>query len=304
MSDESQDPDVERVLTAHARPLGGITIQRALPQAGCRAVGPFVFLDHAGPVDVPPGVDNDVRPHPHIGLSTISHLYEGEIVHRDSTGVVQTIRPGELNVMTAGAGIVHSERAPEMRRFAGGRAHGLQLWVALPAANEDDPPSFAHHARDALPSFERDGVRGRVLLGAAFGVVSPASTPSRPLLVELSMDAGARIDLPDEVDDVGVYVVDGELTRREGASARTHQLVVRRVGRSLALQARAPTRAVILGGAHLDGAPSRNPRHIEWNFVASTRERIEAAKRRWRAREFPTIQGDSEERIPLPDELA
>ena len=199
MSETSSHPDVERVLHALAREVGGAPVARALPQAGCRAVGPFVFLDHFGPEDVAPGVSTDVRPHPHIGLSTVTYLFEGEIVHRDSLGVVQTIEPGEINVMTSGAGIVHSERASPERRQRGGRTHGLQFWVALPAANEDDAPSFEHHGAGAFPEINVSnvsdvsdvsdasdvseetgasagpGVRGRVLLGESYGARSPGA---------------------------------------------------------------------------------------------------------------------------------
>jgi redox-sensitive bicupin YhaK (pirin superfamily) len=303
--ERSDDDPIERVIQPHARVLDGAPVARVLPTMGCRAVGPIVFLDHFGPNLLPAGTGMDVRPHPHIGLSTVSYLFAGEIVHRDSLGSVATIVPGAIDVMTAGAGIVHSERSSDRARQEGGTMHGLQFWVAVPEANEDDAPSFAHHAPSEIPERAIEGGRVRVLLGAAFGLVSPASSPSSPVVVELWLDAGARLEIPREIEDAGAYVIEGALSRADVVADErfsSHTLVVRRPGASLTLRALAPSHVFLFGGPRLEGRLARDPRRIEWNFVATTKERIEAAKRRWRRREFPTIPGDDQERIPLPGE--
>ena len=292
---------IERVVVPQRREVGGLHVARVLPAIGCRAVGPFVFLDHLGPTELAPGVGFDVRPHPHIGLSTVSYLFAGEIVHRDSLGSVVTVVPGAIDVMTANGGIVHSERATDRLRRDGGPMHSLQFWVAVPAADEDASPSFAHHAAVEIPERALDGARVRVLLGDAFGLRSPARTASAPVMVEVRLEAGASIELSAAIEDAAVYVVDGTLEHGDARfGART--LVVRTPRSSLTLRATEPTHAMLFGGPRLEGQTTRDPRHIEWNFVATTRERIEAAKRRWRRREFPTIPDDDRERIPLPGE--
>lgn len=296
---------IERVITPQSRDLDGMKLARVLPTMGCRAVGPIVFLDHLGPATLAPGVGFDVRPHPHIGLSTVSYVFEGEIVHRDSLGFVATIVPGAIDVMTAGAGIVHSERSTDRVRREGTTMHMLQFWVAMPAANEDDAPSFAHHAPSEIPERAIEGGRVRVLLGSAFGLVSPASTASRPVVVELRLDAGARLEVPREIEDAGVYVIEGAIADAGRADAATHgarTLIVRTPGAALTICALEPSHVFLFGGPRLEGQVSRDPRRIEWNFVATTQERIEAAKHRWRRREFPTIPDDDQERIPLPGE--
>lgn len=293
------DDPIERVITPRLRDLDGSKVMRVLPAVGCRAIGPFVFLDHAGPSEVPPGVGFDVRPHPHIGLSTVSYLLSGEVVHRDSLGSVATIVPGAIDVMNAGRGIVHSERATDRLRREGGTLHLLQFWIALPTANEDDAPSFAHHAPSALPERAFEGGRARGLLGRALGLASPATTPSQPVLVELWLDAGAVLDLPSEIEDAGVYVLDGEID----AEARTiapRTLLVRRPGARLSLRATTRSHLFLFGGPRLEGQTSRDPRVLDWNFVATTRERIEDAKRRWRQHAFPLVPGDEVERVELP----
>jgi redox-sensitive bicupin YhaK (pirin superfamily) len=292
---------IERIVTPHAIVIDGMPVARALPAIGCRAVGPFVFLDHLGPAVLAPGVGFDVRPHPHIGLSTVSYLFEGEIVHRDSLGSVATIVPGAIDVMTANGGIVHSERSSDRVRTSGGPIHALQLWVAVPARDEDARPSFTHHAPDEIPERAIDGGRARVLLGDALGLRSPARTASAPVLVELRLDAGATIDLPMEVEDLAIYVIEGALDA-DGTAIDPRHLCVRTPGAALRVRAQVPTHCIMLGGPRLEGLTTRDPRHIEWNFVATSRERIEAAKRRWRRREFDSIPGDDIEWIPLPGE--
>lgn len=292
---------IERVITPHARELDGMKLARVLPTMGCRAVGPIVFLDHLGPARLPPGKGFDVRPHPHVGLSTVSYLFEGEIVHRDSLGSVATIVPGAIDVMTAGSGIVHSERSTDRARREGATMHMLQFWVAMPAANEDDAPSFVHHAASEIPEVAFAGGRARVLLGQALGVASPASTKSQPVVVELFLDAGATFEVPTQIDDAALYVISGAIAAGEERVA-PHTMIVRTPGAALAVRATEASHVFLIGGPRLEGQTTRDPRHLEWNFVATTKERIEAAKHRWRHRQFPTIPGDDQERIPLPGE--
>jgi redox-sensitive bicupin YhaK (pirin superfamily) len=295
------DP-IELVVLAHVNALESFAVSRALPHAKCRAVGPVVFLDHIGG-ELAPGQGFDVRPHPHIGLSTVTYLIEGEFVHRDSLGYVQTIRPGAINLMSSGAGITHSERTSPEARARGGRLHGVQLWVAMPAAHEDDAPSFAHHPEETIPRITFAGGRARILLGETLGMRSPAATESMPVIAEIMLDRDASFAVPSDIEDAALYVIEGAIGHAEERfEART--LVVRRPGASLSLRALEETRLLLVGGPRLEGQTSRDPRVIEWNFVATTKERITRAKDRWRAREFPVIPGDSDERIPLPDERA
>jgi len=300
-------PDLELLFTAKTHDLGdGLVVGRALPQAGCRAVGPVVFLDHMGPSDIAAGKGFDVRPHPHIGLATVTYLFEGEIVHRDSLGFVQPIRPGAVNVMVAGKGIVHSERASDQTRREGGHLHGIQLWIALPTHDEECDPSFVHHASATLPSTEITTPEGavarvRVLLGEAWGVRSPAVVSSRPFFAIAELNRGARLEVPRAIDDVAIYLASGGITI-DDVAITPRQLAVRAEDRAMSFVATEPSRVVLVGGPHLEGVRSRNPRHLEWNFVSSSKERLEDAKRRWVARAFPTIPGDDQERIPLPGE--
>lgn len=301
--------DAALELTLHARrhDLGdGMVVARALPQAACRAVGPVVFLDHMGPSDLAAGKGFDVRPHPHVGLATFTYLFEGEIVHRDSLGYVQTIRPGAVNVMIAGGGIVHSERASDETRRDGGRLHGIQLWIALPRVDEACAPSFVHHPEERFETRELGGAAVRVLLGEAYGVRSPVEVSSRPFFAACELEPGARLEAPSDIDDLAVYVVEGAISAGSEPLGPL-ELAVRASGRPLVIEARERSRVVLVGGAHLDGvSPSergdRSPRLLEWNFVSSTREGLEDAKRRWVRRAFPTIPGDDRERIPLPGE--
>ena len=280
---------IDLVIEGRPRDVGTLTVARILPSPRRRMVGPFIFVDHMGPVTLAPGVGFDVRPHPHIGLSTVTYFLAGENVHRDSLGSVQVNRPGDLNLMTAGRGVVHSERADAAFRATGGLMHGIQIWLALPDANEDDAPSFEHHPAATLPAIEH----GRVLLGTGFGARSPVHHPSEPLLVELELAAGTAVDLPADVEERALFVIEGELCVGSEALGANKLCVLR--GRAVARAVAAiPTRALLLGG------PALGPRFIEWNFVASTRERIERARDAWRARQFPSIPGDDREFIPWP----
>jgi redox-sensitive bicupin YhaK (pirin superfamily) len=255
-----------------------------------------------GPSTLPPNTGFDVRPHPHIGLATVTYLFDGEIVHRDSLGVRQSIEPGAVNLMIAGAGITHSERASDALRTLGGKIHGVQLWVALEREHEACEPSFAHYPARAMPSLDRGDTRIRVLLGEAYGARSPAQVSSRALLVDARLKRGARLTLPENVQDVAFFVVDGEVYVDDRSFER-EALGVRAIGARLEFIARTgDAHVVIVGGDYLDGRYERSPRLMEWNFVASTRERIDDAKRRWVAREFPRVPGDEHERIPLPGE--
>ena len=287
---------VDLVIQGRPRDLGTIVVARILPAPRRRMVGPFIFVDHMGPVELPAGVGFDVRPHPHIGLSTVTYLLAGENVHRDSISTVQVNRAHDLNIMTAGRGVVHSERAEPGFRASGGLMHGVQIWLALPDANEDDAPSFEHHPAATLPAITpAPGARGHVLLGGLYGAASPVRHPSRPVLVDLQLDPGASVDVPgDAADERGVLVIEGE-AELGGEALGTDHLAVLAAGAPARVTARQPTRLLVLGG------PPVGPRLIEWNFVASTRERIDAASAAWRAQTFPKIPTDHDEYIPLPE---
>ena len=283
------------LLKPHTRDLGDFTVRRVLPGFPRRTVGPFIFLDHMGPVALPPGKGADVRPHPHIGLATVTYLFEGEIVHRDSLGSVQSIAPGDVNWMTAGRGIVHSERtAPELRS-TGSRMHGIQTWVALPQSSELAAPDFHHHPQATLPRVSAAGAELRVIAGTAFGERSPVAVFSPTLYVAAEMEAGAVLELDAEHEERGVYAVEGDISVAGTPVPRQHLAVIE--GReTVTVRAATRARAMLLGGARLDGE-----RFIWWNFVASSRERIDEAKQRWREQRFPRIPGETEF-IPLPDQ--
>lgn len=282
------------VITAKAKDVGGFDVRRALPTAQLRAVGPFVFLDQMGPARIAAGKGLDVRPHPHIGLSTMTYLYQGEIMHRDSLGTVQAIQPGAVNWMTAGRGIVHSERSPQSARTGEHALFGLQFWVALPRTHEEVEPSFLHLGSGALPAFSDAGVEGRVIAGEMAGRQSPLAAPHPMICVDFALRAGARVALPSLWPEQAVYVSAGAV---ELGSQRLSegQLAVLSPGAETLAIAVAASRMMLLGGAPLDG-----PRHIWWNFVSSTAERIEQAKEDWRQGRFAPVPGESEF-IPLPE---
>lgn len=287
------DPRVEMVVVARNRALGALSVRRVLPYARRRSVGPFVFVDHFGPQVIPAGAPADVRPHPHIGLATVTYLFEGEMVHRDSLGVVQAIVPGDLNLMTAGRGIVHSERLPPALRHRDHRSHGVQTWLALPAPHEDDPPAFAHHPREAFPTFFVDGGEAKLLIGQAWGHRSPVVFPAETLYAEVELVERGQLPLP-QSPERGVYVIDGVLRCGE-VEATTGELMIFAPGAEVVLDAVTSAHLLVLGGAPVDG-----PRYMWWNFVATSRERIEAAKERWKTRQFEPIPGDHEDWTPLP----
>jgi redox-sensitive bicupin YhaK (pirin superfamily) len=288
------DQPAHKIIEPRLHDLGGFGVRRVLPHLEARHVGPFVFFDHIGPAAFPPGQGIDVRPHPHIGLATVTYLFEGAIEHRDSLGFVQVIRPGDVNWMTAGRGIVHSERTPAPERAGGHGLHGIQVWVALPRDAEETAPSFHHHCAGTLPLFEREGVSLRLVLGTAYGHDSPVRTFSDMFYLGAEFPAGASLRLPPEHAERGVYVAAGTLAV-DGIELPAQHLAVLAPGKDVELRASDWVQAILFGGASLDGE-----RHLWWNFVSSSRERIEQAKRDWVESRFGTVPGDAEF-IPLPD---
>jgi redox-sensitive bicupin YhaK (pirin superfamily) len=298
MSNEEFDSNLETVVVPRTHDLGdGFNVRRALPHKDRRMVGPFVFLDQMGPHVFSPGRGIDVRPHPHIGLSTVTYLLSGEISHRDSLGTVQDIKPGEVNWMTAGSGIVHSERTGPSVRASGSTLSGLQCWVALPKAKEEKDPAFTHIGADALPTLEGDGVSARIIAGAYFGKRSPVPAESPMFYVDLVLQPGARLTLPAEYPEQAAYVVEGALDLGRDGVFEAGQLVVFKPGASFTVGAANDriARLMLLGGEPMDG-----PRYLTWNFVSSSEDRIEQAKEDWRAMRFAEVPGETEF-IPLPD---
>jgi redox-sensitive bicupin YhaK (pirin superfamily) len=287
---------VAQVLEGRPRDLGGFGVRRVLPAGGLQTVGPFIFFDHMGPAVFAAGSGVDVRPHPHIGLATVTYLFAGEFMHRDSLGSAQLIRPGDVNWMVAGSGIVHSERTPaEARHAIGGAAiHGIQTWVALPQSHEACAPAFEHHHAQALPEIRHEGAVLRLIAGEAWERRAPASVFSPMFYLDGSLEAGATVDLPDGYAERAAYVAEGEIDAG-GTRHGVGRMIVFAPGESTSIRALVVSRVMLLGGAPLDG-----PRYIWWNFVSSSRDRIEQAKRDWRDGRFAPVPGD-DERIPLPE---
>jgi len=285
---------LDLVIDKRQRDLGGFEVGRVLPFAKRRMVGPFIFLDHMGPVEFARGLSKsaDVRPHPHIGLSTVTYLLDGEIMHRDSVGSEQAIRPGEVNWMTAGRGITHSERF-EKARVSGDRVHGLQAWVALPKEDEETEPRFAHHGPDDLPTYEGGGLRARLLAGAAFGAEAKVKTHSPLFYVHWSLAADAKAQLPAEYPERAAYVVEGEV-EVAGQTFSGGQMLVFKPGQPVLFTASTPSAVMLLGGEPV------GERFIDWNFVSSSKERIEQAKADWRAGRMKLPDNDHDEFVPLP----
>ena len=287
---------VARLLEGRPRDLGGFNVRRVLPAGRQQTVGPFIFFDHMGPATFSDGGGVDVRPHPHIGLATVTYLFAGEFMHRDSLGTAQLIRPGDVNWMVAGRGIVHSERTPaEARRVAGGAAiHGIQTWVALPKDLEEIEPSFEHHPAPTLPEIRAPGVTMRLIAGAAFGQCAPTSVYSPMFYLAATLEPGAAVELPGEYAERAAYVVEGEV-EVAGERHGVGRMVLFEADVPASVRALTPATLMLLGGAPLDG-----PRHIWWNFVSSSLDRIERAKLDWHEQRFAAVPGD-DERIPLPD---
>ncbi|MBC7995363.1 MAG: pirin family protein [Rhizobacter sp.] len=280
-------------LTPHSKDLGGgFTVRRLLPSAQRQAVGPFLFFDHFGPITAQPSDNHDVRPHPHIGLATVTYLFEGAMMHRDSTGVTQRIEPGAINWMTAGRGIVHSERTPDDLRSTTRRSHGLQLWAALPAAHEEDAPSFSHTPAGAIPSVQVQGVPVRVLIGSAFGLSSPVPTLSPTLYIDMALPVGGALTVPNSAPERALYSIDNAFTL-DGEPVPAGVMVVLPEGHEPALRAEQGARVMLIGGEPL------GHRFMWWNFVSSRKERIVQAGDDWAAQRFERVPGETEF-IPLP----
>jgi redox-sensitive bicupin YhaK (pirin superfamily) len=283
---------IAQSIAGRSRDLGGFSVSRVLPAPERRSLGPFVFFDEMGPADFAPGAGIDVRPHPHIGLSTVTYLFDGGLTHRDSLGTVIDIAPGAVNWMTAGRGIAHSERSPTALRDAGHHMHGIQSWVALPVDHAEIAPAFVHHPASTLPVVELPGMRAVVIAGTMWEAASPVEFPHPIIYAEVRMAAGATLDLPAAWGERGVYPVSGSGSI-DGAALTPGTLAVVGPGDAI-LTAHTSLHAMILGGA-----PFPEARHIEWNFVSHSLDRIEAAKADWRAGRFPTVPGETEF-IPLP----
>ncbi len=303
---EPQCPDagnldaIETVIIPRARDLGGFEVRRALPAPRRQMVGPFIFFDQAGPAEFLTGQGIDVRPHPHIGLGTVTYLYKGEFEHRDSLGTHQMIYPGEVNWMVAGQGVTHSERTSEATRKGESSLFGIQTWIALPESHEDVAPSFEHHGKEALPMLEGEGKQVRLILGTAWGERAPVTMHSETFYADVVLQPGAKLPLPDDHEDRGVYITQGSI-EIAGDTFEAGRMMVFRPGDAITVTAGTQgARLMALGGETMNG-----PRHIWWNFVASSKERIEEAKAAWAAGDwqqgrFQLPPGDDQEFIPLP----
>lgn len=283
---------IELIIQPRNKDLGGFSVRRALPNAQRRMVGPWLFFDHMGPAEFPAGKGINVRPHPHVNLATVTYLFEGEILHRDSLGSLQTIRPGDINLMVAGRGIVHSERERPEVTAQPHRLHGLQLWLALPEADEEIEPAFYHYPGAEIPAVTVAGVPVRVMMGSAYGLTSPVQTFADTLYVEAYLQAGQTLVLPD-AEERAVYVASGKLKARD-TEMPEHSLAILGDLPSVVVEAASESRIAIIGGERM------TPRFIEWNFVSSRKARIEQAKADWTAQRFPKVPGDAVEFIPLP----
>lgn len=284
---------IKYIITPREKDLGGFSVRRVLPYTRQRMVGPWIFFDHMGPAKFAAGKGIDVRPHPHINLATVTYLFEGELLHRDSLGNEQPIRPGDINLMVAGSGITHSERERDEVRSIEHTQHGLQLWHALPESDEEIDPAFYHYPSSDLPHFSEQGVPVRVMMGTAYGHVSPVKTFAETLYAEANMKQGDHLLLP-KSQELAVYVATGSV-QIDGQDISQYSMAVLADYAETSLYAQQATRIAIIGGERM------GQRHIEWNFVSSRKERIEQAKKDWRERRFPLVPGDEEEFIPLPD---
>ena len=290
----ADDPILRTILPA-THDLGGFKVHRTLPDKGRTMVGPFIFFDQMGPARLQPGTGLDVRPHPHINLSTVTYLFEGAIEHRDSLGTVATIEPGAVNLMTAGHGIVHSERSPAAERPAGPRLSGIQTWLALPEAKEEIDPAFEHVAKADLPLVEDVCVQARVVMGSLWGRTSPVTCHSETIYADIALAPGGSLPIDPSTDERAVYVATGEASL-DGLPLAPTALYLLRPGIAATLRSERGGRVMLCGGAAF-----ATPRHLFWNFVSSSRERLNQAKEDWKARRFPTVPGDNKEFIPLPE---
>ena len=296
MTGASRNAALESVIMPRTRDLGdGFEVRRALPSSQRRMVGPFVFFDQMGPVTLQAGSGLDVRPHPHIGLATVTYLFDGEILHRDSLGNAQPIRPGAVNWMTAGRGIVHSERTPPELRASQSSLFGIQTWVALPKGREEMEPGFAHHGADALPVIEGEGKRLRLIAGSLYGERAPVEVFSEMFYADATLSGAARLNLPAEHEERAAWVAEGRI-EVGGDVFDAGRMLVFRPGEAVAIKALDPARLILFGGEAMEA------RHLWWNFVSSSTARIERAKADWKAGRFGKVPGDETEFIPLPEE--
>ncbi len=291
--EQAPDDAVDLIITPHEKDLGEFTVRRLLPAAKCRMVGPWVFFDHMGPAVFAPGQGVNVRPHPHINIATVTYLFDGEILHRDSVGSFQAIRPGDINLMVAGSGIVHSERERAEVRMSEHRLHGLQLWMALPESCEEIDPAFYHYPAADIPSLTVNGVSVRVMMGTAFDVTSPVKTYIDTVYVEAGLQPGQQLVVPD-ANERAVYVASGSVNAG-GTLVPCNSMAVLSAEKSVTLEALETSRIAIIGGE------SPGVRFLDWNFVSSRIERIEQARQDWRDKRFARVVGDEDEFIPLPD---
>ncbi len=295
LGDPTSCDALELVIVPRTRDLGdGFEVRRALPHGKRQMVGPFIFFDHFGPVQFIAGKGMDVRSHPHIGLATVTYLFDGSIMHRDSEGNIQEIQPGAMNLMTAGRGIAHSERTPDVQRRDGQRMLGLQSWIALPKASEEIAPSFQHYSAQSLPTVTDRGFTARIIAGSSFGATSPVTMVSPWFYTEVTAEAGVSLPLDPDHEERAIYVVDGEI-EISGERYEPPRLLIFRPGDRITIKALKPTRMMFLGGDALEG-----PRHIWWNFVSSSKERIEQAKQDWKTGRFTHVPNEHEF-IPLPE---
>lgn len=296
LGDKKSCDALELIIVPRVRDLGdGFMVRRALPHSQRQMIGPFIFFDQMGPVQLVPGRGMDVRPHPHIGLATVTYLFDGRVTHRDSEGNDKDITPGAMNLMTAGRGISHSERTPASVRSTGGGMFGIQSWIALPQDREEMVPLFEHFDAALLPEVKDNGVRARVIAGSALGRNSPVGMVSEWFYVEVQLDAGASAPLDADHEERAIYVTEGEV-EIAGDKFEAPQLLVFRPGDRITVKAIRPSRLMFLGGSALEG-----PRYLWWNFVSSRKERIEQAKADWKLARFDTVPGDEKEFIPLPE---
>lgn len=298
--DSNQEPSEKQIACNHVlqvispkkKDLGNVLVRRLLPSVRHRKVGPWVFFDHAGPARFSPGRGMDVRPHPHVCLATVSYLFEGAVMHRDSLGTVQEIKPGDINLMVAGRGIVHSERTPPNLRLQGHHLHLLQLWLALPEAHEETEPAFFHYPSAILPTTNQKGVAVRVMMGSAYGQTSPVKTYSETLYLEATLEKGQSLSLP-KTSERAIYTAKGSL-QIGNTHLDPYHLAILAPGSDITIHAEESSQIALVGGAPI------SKRFMEWNFVASSSQRIDKAKDDWRNRRFPTIPGDDQDFIPYP----
>lgn len=286
---------IETLIIPRAHDIGGLEVRRALPSARRRLVGPFIFFDRMGPAILRAGQALDVRPHPHIGLATVTYLFDGKIRHRDSLGTEMVIEPGDVNLMTAGRGIVHSERSPEELRGGPLSISGLQTWLALPEDKEEIAPLFENTGRAELPEIDGEEATGRVVIGSFSGLKAPVRTASDTLYADIRLKPGGRIPIPADTEERAIYVLEGEV-EIAGDRFAENQLLVFREGDQIVISSERGAHFMLFGGASLGSR-----RYIWWNFVSSSKERIEQAKEEWRTGRFDIVPGDAEERIPLPE---